>query len=78
MDRAWEEQLAFKEANPKATVKEIIEAKLDDSRLLNEEKSAKYGRSGLMRNENLHEFSWMTKISISLNMIGVTLWLMGL
>ena len=37
-----EEQLAFKEANPKATVKEIIEAKLDDSRLLNEEKSAKY------------------------------------
>ena len=33
-----EEQLAFKEANPKATVKEIIEAKLDESRRLNEEK----------------------------------------
>lgn len=41
-----EEQLAFKEANPKATVKEIIEAKLDDSRLLNEEKSAKYTAAG--------------------------------
>lgn len=37
-----EEQLAFKEANPKATVKEIIEAKLDDSRLLNEEKMSEF------------------------------------
>lgn len=73
-----EEQLAFKEANPKATVKEIIEAKLDDSRLLNEEKSAKYEEIRTYENNNLHEFSWMTKISISLNMIGVTLWLIGL
>lgn len=51
-----EEQLAFKEANPKATVKEIIEAKLDDSRLLNEEKSAKYKEIRTYENENLHEF----------------------
>ena len=51
-----EEQLAFKEANPKATVKEIIEAKLDDSRLLNEEKSAKYEEIRTYENENLHEF----------------------
>lgn len=51
-----EEQLAFKEANPKATVKEIIEAKLDDSRLLNEEKSAKYEEIRTYENNNLHEF----------------------
>lgn len=51
-----EEQLAFKDANPKATVKEIIEAKLDDSRLLNEEKSAKYEEIRTYENENLHEF----------------------
>lgn len=51
-----EEQLAFKEANPKATVKEIIEAKLDDSRLLNEEKSAKYEEIRSYENNNLHEF----------------------
>lgn len=51
-----EEQLAFKEANPKATVKEIIEAKLDDSRLLDEEKSAKYEEIRTYENENLHEF----------------------
>lgn len=51
-----EEQLAFKEANPKATVKEIIEAKLDDSRLLNEEKSAKYEELRSYETENLHEF----------------------
>lgn len=51
-----EEQLAFKEDNPKATVKEIIEAKLDDSRLLNEEKSAKYKEIRTYENENLHEF----------------------
>lgn len=51
-----EEQLAFKEANPKATVKEIIEAKLDDSRLLNEEKSAKYEEIRSYENDNLHEF----------------------
>lgn len=51
-----EEQLAFKEANPKATVKEIIEAKLDDSRLLNEEKSAKYEETRTYENNNLHEF----------------------
>lgn len=47
-----EEQLAFKEANPKATVKEIIEAKLDDSRLLNEEKSAKYEEIRTYENNN--------------------------
>ena len=35
-------------------------------------------RSGLMRIIIFMSFSWMTKISISLNMIGVTLWLMGL
>lgn len=51
-----EEQLAFKEANSKATVKEIIEAKLDDSRLLNEEKSAKYEEIRTYENNNLHEF----------------------
>ena len=51
-----EEQLAFKKANSKATVKEIIEAKLDDSRLLNEEKSAKYEEIRTYENENLHEF----------------------
>lgn len=51
-----EEQQAFKEANPKATVKEIIEAKLDDSRLLNEEKSAKYEEIRTYENNNLHEF----------------------
>lgn len=51
-----EEQLAFKESNPKATVKEIIEAKLDESRLLNEEKSAKYEELRSYETENLHEF----------------------
>lgn len=51
-----EEQLAFKEANPKATVKEIIEAKLDESRILNEEKSAKYEEMRFYESENLHEF----------------------
>lgn len=51
-----EEQLAFKEANPKATVKEIIEAKLDESRILNEEKSAKYEEMRSYESENLHEF----------------------
>ena len=51
-----EEQLAFKEANPKATVKEIIEAKLDESRLLNEEKSAKYEEIRTYETGNLYEF----------------------
>lgn len=51
-----EEQLAFKEANPKATVKEIIEAKLDESRILNEEKSAKYEEMRFYDSENLREF----------------------
>lgn len=51
-----EEQLAFKEANPKATVKEIIEARLDESRILNEEKSAKYEELRSYEAENLHEF----------------------
>lgn len=51
-----EEQLAFKEVNPKATVKEIIEAKLDESRILNEEKSAKYEEMRSYESENLHEF----------------------
>lgn len=51
-----EEQLAFKEANPKATVKEIIEAKLDESRILNEEKSAKYEEMRFYESENLYEF----------------------
>lgn len=51
-----EEQLAFKEANPKATVKEIIEARLDESRVLNEEKSAKYEELRSYETENLHEF----------------------
>lgn len=51
-----EEQLAFKEANPKATVKEIIEARLDESRVLNEEKSAKYEEMRSYETENLHEF----------------------
>lgn len=51
-----EEQLAFKEANPKATVKEIIEARLDESRILNEEKSAKYEELRSYETENLHEF----------------------
>ena len=51
-----EEQLVFKEANPKATVKEIIEAKLDESRILNEEKSAKYEEMRSYESENLHEF----------------------
>ena len=36
--------------------KEIIEAKLDDSRLLNEEKSAKYEEIRTYENNNLHEF----------------------
>ena len=51
-----EEQLAFKEANPKATVKEIIEAKLDESRLLNEEKSVKYEEIRTYETGNLYEF----------------------
>lgn len=51
-----EEQLAFKEVNPKATVKEIIEARLDESRILNEEKSAKYEEMRSYESENLHEF----------------------
>lgn len=51
-----EEQLAFKEANPKATVKEIIEVRLDESRILNEEKSAKYEEMRSYESENLHEF----------------------
>ena len=51
-----EEQLAFKEANPKATVKEIIEAKLDESRLLNEEKSVKYEEIRAYETGNLYEF----------------------
>lgn len=51
-----EEQLAFKEANPKATVKDIIEAKLDESRLLNEEKSAKYEEIRTYETGNLYEF----------------------
>lgn len=51
-----EEQLAFKEVNPKATVKEIIEARLDESRILNEEKSAKYEELRSYETENLHEF----------------------
>lgn len=51
-----EEQLAFKEANPKATVKEIIEAKLDESRILNEEKSAKYEEIRTYETGNLYEF----------------------
>lgn len=51
-----EEQLAFKEANPKATVKEIIEAKLDESRLLNEEKSSKYEEIRTYETGNLYEF----------------------
>ncbi len=51
-----EEQLAFKESNPKATVKEIIEARLDESRILNEEKSAKYEELRSYETENLHEF----------------------
>lgn len=51
-----EEQLAFKEANPKATIKEIIEAKLDDSRLLNEEKQAKYNEIITYENDNLRQF----------------------
>lgn len=51
-----EEQLAFKEANPKATVKEIIEAELDDLRLLNEEKQAKYNEIITYENDNLRQF----------------------
>lgn len=51
-----EEQLAFKEANPKATVKEIIEARLDESRILNEEKSAKYEEMRSYESGNTHEF----------------------
>lgn len=51
-----EEQLAFKEANPKATVKEIIEVRLDESRILNEEKSAKYEEMRSYESENTHEF----------------------
>lgn len=51
-----EEQLAFKEANPKATVKEIIEARLDESRVLNEEKSAKYEEIRTYETGNLYEF----------------------
>lgn len=51
-----QEQLSFKEANPKATVKEIIEARLDESRVLNEEKSAKYEELRSYETENLHEF----------------------
>lgn len=51
-----EEQQAFKEANPKATVKEIIEAKLDESRLLNEEKSVKYEEIRAYETGNLYEF----------------------
>lgn len=51
-----EEQLALKEANPKATVKEIIEAKLDESRLLNEEKSVKYEEIRTYETGNLYEF----------------------
>lgn len=73
-----EEQLAFKEANPKATVKEIIEARLDESRILNEEKSAKYEELRSMRLKIPMSFSWMIKIFIFLNMTDVALWLMGL
>lgn len=51
-----EEQLAFKEANPKATVKEIIEARLDESRILNEEKSTKYEEMRSYESGNTHEF----------------------
>lgn len=51
-----EEQQAFKEANPKATVKEIIEAKLDESRFLNEEKSVKYEEIRAYETGNLYEF----------------------
>lgn len=51
-----EEQLAFKEANPKATVKKIIEARLDESRILNEEKSAKYEEMRSYESGNTHEF----------------------
>lgn len=51
-----QEQLAFKKANPEATVKEVIEAKLDDSRVLNKEKSAKYEELRSYESDNLHEF----------------------
>lgn len=51
-----EEQLAFKEANPKATVKEIIEAELDGSRILGEERSVKYEEIGSYENGNLRQF----------------------
>lgn len=51
-----EEQLTFKEANPKATIKEIIEAKLDDSRLLNDDKQAKYNDIMTYENDNLRQF----------------------
>lgn len=51
-----QEQLAFKEANPEATVKEVIEAKLDESRVLNKEKSAKYEELRSYESESLHEF----------------------
>lgn len=39
-----------------ATAKEIIEARLDESRILNEEKSAKYEELRSYEAENLHEF----------------------
>lgn len=51
-----EEQLAFKEVNPKATVKEIIEAELDDLRLLDEEKQAKYNEIITYENDDLRQF----------------------
>lgn len=51
-----QEQFSFKEANPKATVKEIIEARLDESRVLNEEKSAKYEELRSYESGNTHEF----------------------